>query len=88
MVQSTEQGFRMVMVGSDSLNTKLVLMKTFLEPVELRSQRGTRVLSLSCSNIEQMVDLPSKSLLKLTKFSGLSMIFQPIPNFFCLIGKE
>lgn len=72
----------MMMVMSDSLNAKLVLMKTFLEPVELRSQRGAGVLSLSCSNTEQMVNLPSKSLHKLSQFSGLSMIFQPIPNFF------
>lgn len=34
----------MMMVVSDSLNAKLVLMKTFLEPVKLRSQRGTRAL--------------------------------------------
>lgn len=78
----------MVMVMPDSLNAKLVLMKTFLEPVELRSQRGRGVLSLSCSNTEQMVNLPSKSLHKLSKFSGLSMIFQPVPNFFCILGKE
>lgn len=78
----------MVMVLSDSLNIKLQLMKTFLEPVELRSLRGTRVLSLSCSNIEQMVNLPSKSLHKLSKFSGLSLIFQPLPNFFCMLGKN
>lgn len=71
----------MTILVCDSLNTKFVLMKTFLEPVELRSRMGTRVLILSCSNIQQMVNLPSKSLHKLGKLSGLPMIFQPIPNF-------
>ena len=70
----------MTIVVCDSLNTKLMLMKTFLEPVELRSRMRTGVLILSCSNIQQMVNLPSKSLHKLGKLSGLPVIFQPIPN--------
>lgn len=81
MVQRIEWGFRTTIVVCDSLNTKFVLMKTFLEPAELRSRMGMRVLILSCSNIQQMVNLPSKSLHKLGKFSGLPVIFQPIPNF-------
>lgn len=52
----------MMAAACDSLNTKSVLMKTFLEPVELRSRTGMRVLMLSCSSIKQMVNLPSKSL--------------------------
>lgn len=65
----------MMIVVCDSLNTKFVLMKTFLEPAELKSGMGTRVLIFSCSNTQQMVNLPSTSLHKLGKFLGLAVIF-------------
>lgn len=81
MVQSTEWGFRMMTVECDSLNTKLALMQTFLEPAVSGSQMGAGAVILSCSSIQQMVNLPSKSLRKRGKFSALPVIFQPILNF-------